>query len=268
MNIFEDRTQRGQDLPSWAIDLRVDSPRHIIPEIVSDWRGDICEDVRRQEFNLVGELVLPGRRVGKIIEKKGSVDPWTEGYPRTATTGFPHILESCLSGGQDWYGGSSNRADLASSDPSGLQYGVYEPENIGRTVSNSMEKMFEIVTLERKYKWRQLTLATGADIVTEHWFEEISRTDLKHYYALVSDMVEEGDEIVHLDKATLPFVLRRALTAGGWIFLGPAVVVAGFFEGQERTANGARGQQKEFRYEVGKIRYGNQVPETETFVMV
>jgi hypothetical protein len=212
LSIFHKRALQGTDLPSWAVDLRVDTPRYLVPGQLADW-GIIYEDqIPEQSFDNHGSLELRGVHIGEIGEQVGP-DPWAAGYPRAAMGSPSPMLLSCVDADEQWFPDE-------------------EDEHGGGRDGNRLLDI-TLQRLERScgYTWKAVGKRSAPLGSTETY-----RWPGKefHSHAFVSNLVREGDAIVHLGGAELAYVLRRPEdNAEGWKFLGPAFLTVGVFNKKE-----------------------------------
>ncbi|KIX08696.1 uncharacterized protein Z518_03353 [Rhinocladiella mackenziei CBS 650.93] len=236
LSIFENRGASGKDLPSWTIDLRVDVPRYLVPEQMAYWGRDFVEELRKTTLDFDQHNVLPlhGRRIGTIgapDSQKATCFPWSEDYPREVIGLASPMLESCLSAEESWF-----------------------PEADNRDSEGQLAQALARLQTQCAYLWKAMDCKSSVIMPLDgtHVPELRSRPKSERYhYAFVSDLVNHGDILVHLNGASLPFVLRDA-GKGTFSFLGPAILAVGVFK-----HGGGRGTRAEasplFRYAIAGV---------------
>jgi len=201
LSIFQDREKvmGGDDnLPSWAIDLRRNAPRFKVPLEMYSLSRSLKTSLIDQNYDDHGRLRLWGRRMGTV----SSVDsPWKDGLQREVSwRSRSGGLESCFSTNDRWFPKEGNK-------------GMEETFKI-------LEKLCSYVWVEVAPTPRRLYAELSRD-----GFEEFSE-ERHRCFAFASHQVWEGDLIVHLFGADVPFLLRY-VQDNEYIFLGPVVLVLG-----------------------------------------
>ncbi|KAG4255443.1 hypothetical protein FPRO04_03975 [Fusarium proliferatum] len=196
LQIFYDRDAIGQDLPSWAIDLRQNFTRLMLRFGVFHFDMPYTAPPV-QAYDDYGLLRLEGARIGVIASTES---PWQGGMHREFNSEILGSyssgvgLESCYSS-HDWW----------------------MPDNQG---NKGIEEIYKILEKRCSYNWATLEPRTN-DVIEEY--------NLTRHRCLVfvSHLVREGDIMVHLSGAEVPFVLRPGTEAGRFSFLGPAIIAIG-----------------------------------------
>jgi hypothetical protein len=253
LGIFEDRSKRGKGLPSWTVDLRTEYQRFIIewpfPRHVEGEKA-IIQDFRRE-----GQLIVEGRSIGVTTTMDDTNNPWRDGYPRPFTGRNPPRLRSCF------------EAQLIGSRDSkkSLDWGT--------------EDIFNRIQSECRHKWMKMDprgrgIEMLIDSVGNSSLPE-ENPDFGHMagpYILTSPLVEDGDEVVRLYGSVDLCVLRRTEDekADTWEFLGPACLVAAYYENEKVERNGQDQELWEappLHNGPGRVRDEKKLP-VETFVLV
>ncbi|EXA33045.1 hypothetical protein FOVG_15848 [Fusarium oxysporum f. sp. pisi HDV247] len=196
LQIFYDRDAVGQDLPSWAIDLRQNVTRLMLRFGVFHFDMPYTAPPV-QAYDEYGLLRLEGARIGIITSTES---PWKGGMHRefnseilgSYTSGVG--LESCYSS-HDWW----------------------MPDNQG---NKGIEEVYKILEMRCSYNWAALEPRNN-DVIEEYNLAK------HHCLVFVSHLVREGDIIIHPSGAEMPFVLRPDTEAGRFSFLGPAIIAMG-----------------------------------------
>ncbi|KAF2277930.1 HET-domain-containing protein [Westerdykella ornata] len=198
LSVFVDRESVGEDLPSWAVDLRRNVPRIVVPLEMFDLSAGEAYGLREQDYQEYGVLRLRGRRLGVI---RSTVSPFENGLERRIRGPHEPRLHSCFSTREMW-----------------------EPEKNG---DRGMDEAFQIIQDKCSYNW------TTVEPVTTRLYGDADFADfdptIHQCHALVSKMAKEGDIIVFLCGADVPFVIRRTVDVDeeSYSFLGPALLITG-----------------------------------------
>ncbi|KIX95590.1 uncharacterized protein Z520_08710 [Fonsecaea multimorphosa CBS 102226] len=187
--ILQDRSIHSADLPSWAIDLRVDTPRYQM-DFSQIYLG-FWSNAATQDFDEHGILVCHGTRIASIVSTNtecSSRVPWSKigGYP---------ILVDVLTGN---YVSNENKILIPLlSDP--------------QTDIPNMDR----IEKDCRYTWRQVVPEGGTTF---------SPSDCAPEYAFVSSLAKDKDILVSLVGSDCLIVLRET-PEGRFTFLGPAISV-------------------------------------------
>ncbi len=197
--ILQDRSTIGSDLPSWAIDLRVDVPRsRFRSPKYKTWpeRQDRRTWSEQQDFGNHGVLVVKGLRLGVFGSTMNPADAtfsYDLGFKTDAS------VEDCLT-----------------------QLNVSH-----RTASSGSAGAFKSTVREHcKYSWRKGTVNEPLSRAVQLWCLRQYGTIPSSSFALVSDLVENGDLLVTLRGSNQLFALRWTPN-GRYLFLGPVMLYGG-----------------------------------------
>ncbi|KIW87021.1 uncharacterized protein Z519_12318 [Cladophialophora bantiana CBS 173.52] len=197
--IVQDRSTIGPDLPSWAIDLRVDVPRCQL--FSSGIRG--C---KAQDFNNHGTLVVLGQKVGRIgvpKSQKKDICPFADDYP--------HQEEQ-------------NRALV---DQPSLKDCLTQSESDLRMIPDSFPKVSRLIQRRCNYTYKEITMDTPVNFSRSQWCAWLFGRQ-RYTYALASSLVDDGDWLVLLQGSRCLFVLRQN-SDNRYTFLGPAICYIGTY---------------------------------------
>ncbi|KAM5355518.1 hypothetical protein ACJ41O_002164 [Fusarium nematophilum] len=196
LQIFYNRDTIGQDLPSWAIDLRRNVTRLMLRFGVFHF-SMVEASPPYQVYDEYGLLRLEGMRIG-VISSRAS--PWREGMHREFNSSVLGSyssgvgLESCFSS-HDWW----------------------MPDNQG---NKGIEELYRILEKRCSYVWATLQPKIWGAI------EEYD-PDRHRCFVFVSHLAREGDVLVHASGSEMPFILRPEAQLGRFSFLGPVILAMG-----------------------------------------
>ena len=260
LSIFQDLSLRGDDLPSWAVDLRVDAPRYLNTQQLSYWGIEWEDEVPEQDFADHGRLAVRGIRVARVggssrTEQGGQTDPWEASYPRFAVSEPNPMLQSCNDADEHWLPRETEKND--------------EGDDVERGADARLEETLGLLRRDCGYTWVPVGERLAPLVVQEDMYDWPGPPGEFRHHAFVSSLVREGDLIVHLGGSDVACVLRlvegeeeeeqeeedfdeeeiddeddeektrqrREKDKKRWKFLGPALLTMGMFD-KEKLKDG------------------------------
>ena len=211
LSIFQDRSRQDPNLPSWTVDLRLDTPRYLSTQQLSCWGIEWEDEIPRQRFSQHGILPLRGILVARLgRQTDAEPDPWAESYPREAMLPPSPMLQGCNDSEEHWFPEED-----------------YENDN----PDAPLDQTLQLLQRDCGYTWMPLGEHLAPIVPQEDSLQWPGREEF-HHHALVSEAAREGDVVVHLGGADVACVLRPAGGEGKeqrWTFLGPALLAVGVF---------------------------------------
>ncbi|KAJ9617027.1 hypothetical protein H2200_000748 [Cladophialophora chaetospira] len=246
--IFQDRSVNGTDLPSWAMDLRVNSPRyqlldrHRPAKYLHSYRH-VRPKWSEQNFDHHGALLVHGEKLGTVtpiepvtLDQCGPTWPesWVEDWPFTSPVlrKSYHEYRDCLA-----FKRLNRKAKSIQ-----VEYEAMEDMPQHEPFFSGLDEFPGLVRNKCNYRWQQILMGQRLSStfrclsqVLQHCTPDPAPTHAI-IYALVSALARDGD-VLAMFKGTHNLFVLRPMTGNHYSFLGPALCYVGVWSLEQPVGN-------------------------------